>query len=185
MSTIDDVERTVAPILESSGLELVDVEMQARVVRVTVDRDGGVDLDAIGSATSAISRALDAADVVPGGRYELEVSSPGLERRLRRPEHFRRQLGVTVSVKTKPGVPGERRLEGRLAAADEHSIRLEGQGVEGGSRELSYGDIEKATTVFDWRAALAGRGRTEASPAGAETDQDDTDDDHTDESETR
>ena len=77
MSTMEKVERVVAPVVRSSGLELVDVEVQSGTVRITVDRPGGVDLDAIGSATSAISRALDDADAVPGGRYELRGVEPG------------------------------------------------------------------------------------------------------------
>ena len=156
MSTIDKVERVVAPVVLSSGLELIDVEVQSGTVRVTVDRSGGLDLEAIGSATSAISRALDEADAVPGGRYELEVSSPGLERRLRRPEHFKAHVGVAVSIKTKPGTAGERRIEGVIASADAEGIRIEGDGIEGGSRKLAYRDVDRAHTIFDWRAALAG-----------------------------
>ena len=156
MSTVDKVEHAVAPVVASSGLELVDVELAARTLRVTVDRPGGVDLDAIGTATTAISRALDAADVVPGGAYELEVSSPGLERRLRTAEHFRHQLGAVVTVRTKPGVEGDRRAEGRLVDAGDDAFRLEGDGLGPGGRTIAYRDVERAHTVFDWRAALAG-----------------------------
>ncbi len=157
MSTVGDIERAVAPAVAFHGLDLVDVEFQARLVRVTVDRPGGVDLDAIGAATSAISHALDTADAVPGGRYELEVSSPGVERRLRRPEHFRDQLGARVAVKTRPGVEGDRRVEGLLVAADDEGVRIEESTLPGGAREMRYEEIDKARTVFDWRAALAGR----------------------------
>ncbi len=156
MSTMEKVERVVAPVVRSSGLELVDVEVQSGTVRITVDRPGGVDLDAIGSATSAISRALDDADAVPGGRYELQVSSPGLERRLRRPEHFQAQIGAMVSIRTKPGTEGDRRIEGLIAAADEKAVRIDGDSLPGGHRTLSYGEVERAHTIFDWRAALAG-----------------------------
>jgi ribosome maturation factor RimP len=156
MSTIERVERVVAPVVESSGLELVDVEVRPGTVRVTVDRSGGVDLDTLGAATTAISRILDDTDAVPGGRYELEVSSPGVERRLRRPDHFQSHIGADVAVKTKPGVEGDRRVEGVLAEAGPHSFRVEGDLVPGGSREIAYADVERAHTVFDWRAALAG-----------------------------
>ncbi len=156
MNTIDRVERVVAPVVASSGLELVDVEVRPGTVRVTVDRSGGVDLDSLGTATTAISRVLDDADAVPGGRYELEVSSPGVEQRLRRPDHFQRHVGTTIAVKTKPGVDGERRLEGRLRAAGTDRFVIEGDLVPGGSRELAYDEVERAHTVFDWRAALAG-----------------------------
>ncbi|HLI45250.1 MAG TPA: ribosome maturation factor RimP [Acidimicrobiales bacterium] len=160
MGTIDRVERVVAPVVASSGLELVDVETRPGTVRVTVDRAGGVDLDTLGAVTGAISRALDEHDVVPGGRYELEVSSPGVERRLRRPDHFRAHVGASVAVRTRAGVDGLRRLEGVLTEAGEETFRLEGEAIPGGARELSYGDVERAHTVFDWRAALAGTGTT-------------------------
>lgn len=153
MSTVDKIERAVAPVVESSDLELVDVEFESRIVRVTVDREGGVDLESIGRLTSAVSRALDDADAVPGERYELEVSSPGLERRLRRPHHYMSRIGTELSVKTKPGVEGDRRLEGRLASADERGIRIELG--DGSIRQLAYDDVDRATTVFDWRAALS------------------------------
>ena len=156
MGTIDKLERVVAPVVAAAGLELVDVEVQAKTVRVTVDREGGVDLDAIGGATAAISRALDDVDPVPGGSYELEVSSPGLERRLRRPEHFGRHLGALVSVRTRPGTEGERRLEGTLVSSDDTGVRIEVAGREGEVRQISYDEIERAHTVFDWKTALAG-----------------------------
>ena len=87
-------------------------------LRVTVDRQGGVDLEAIASATRMISRELDHADPLPG-RYTLEVSSPGLERPLRTPEHFQRAVGDTLAVRTQPDVDGDRRVQGVLAAADD------------------------------------------------------------------
>lgn len=156
MSTVDDVERVVAPVIESAGLELVDVEVRPGHVKVTVDRDGGIDLDTIGSMTTQVSHALDRHDAVPGGRYELEVSSPGVERRLRRPDHYRRFLGETVAVRTRPGVDGERRLEGRLVEADDGGFILEGDTLADGRRSVAYSDVERAHTVFDWKAALAG-----------------------------
>lgn len=156
MSTVDRVERVVAPVVESSGLELVDVEISSGTVRITVDRPGGVDLESVGAVTGAISRALDADDPVPGGRYELEVSSPGVERRLRRPEHFQAQMGARVSVKTKPGTDGERRVEGVIVSAGDTRLTIAGDAFPDGKRTIAYADIERAHTVFDWRAALAG-----------------------------
>jgi ribosome maturation factor RimP len=156
MSTADDVERAVAPVVESAGLELVDVEVRPGHVKITVDRDGGVDLDSIGATTTQVSHALDRHDAVPGGRYELEVSSPGLERRLRKPEHYARFVGDDIAVRTRPGIEGQRRCEGRLVEAGAENFTLEGDGVEGGRRTLAYDEVERAHTVFDWRAALAG-----------------------------
>ena len=92
--------------------------LRSGVLLVTVDRDGGVDLEALTEANRAVSVVLDELDPIPG-RYTLEVSSPGVERTLRTPAHFVKAVGEQVTVKTRPQVPGERRLRGVLAAADE------------------------------------------------------------------
>jgi ribosome maturation factor RimP len=155
MGSDEDITRLVAPLLPGLGLELVDVEARPGLVRVTVDRPGGVDLDALAQASEVISAELDRADVVPGGPYELEVSSPGLERRLRTPAQFARALGAEVAVRTLPGVPGDRRVAGVLEAADEDGIVLVADDLPDGRRRVRYEEIERAHTVFDWRAALA------------------------------
>ncbi len=156
MSTAETVERVVAPVLLPLGIELVDVESHPGHLKITIDRSSGLDLAAIGQATGAISHALDAADAVPGGRYELEVSSPGVERRLRRPDHFARHVGSVVALRLRPGaVEGaERRIEGELLSADELGIVV---AVPPGrdAQSFAYEDLERAHTVFDWRAALA------------------------------
>jgi ribosome maturation factor RimP len=180
MGTSDDVERLAAPLLQSAGLELVDVEIRSGNIVVTVDREGGVDLDTLASVSKMISAAMDREGVGPSSRYELEVSSPGLERRLRRPEHFRRFVGQLISLRTLPGVDGERRLEGELSSADDDGIVVRAPGPADGCRRLSYSEIERAHTVFDWKAALASTGSqsahserrraSKASPAAKEQD---------------
>lgn len=90
------VRGVVEPMLVADGLELVDVTMAGGVLRVFVDRPGGIDLDTISDVTVRLSRLLDEHDPMPGP-YTLEVSSPGLERPLRTPEHFRRFVGSTVT----------------------------------------------------------------------------------------
>ena len=140
------VRGLVAPSLEDAGLELFDVELAGNVLRVTVDRDGGIDLDAVSEATQRISDVLDQNEDVIPGRYLLEVSSPGIERPLRRAEHFQRAVGSTVSVKlraTAATAEGERRLEGVLEAAGDDAVTV-------GGRTIAYGDIERARTRFVW-----------------------------------
>jgi ribosome maturation factor RimP len=154
MGSSDDVERIAAPILTAAGLELVDVELRSGNIIVTVDREGGIDLDTLAAASKAISAAIDREEAGPTGRYELEVTSPGLERRLRRPEHFQRFVGHQVALRTLPGTDGERRIEGEILAADDRGVVLSVPGLAEG-RRLAYGDIERAHTVFDWKAALA------------------------------
>jgi ribosome maturation factor RimP len=146
MSTAERVRSIVAPLLAERSLELYDLELAGGVVKVVVDRAGGVDMEAIGDATRAISRALDEHDPM-SGRYTLEVTSPGLERTLRTPAHFAGAVGTVVKVKAVAGVDGERRVEGTLVAADDDGVTLSADGVE---RHLRYDEIERARTVFDW-----------------------------------
>ena len=145
MSAANRVRRVVEPLLAGQGIELVDVEITGSTLRVTVERDGGIDLDGVAAATESVSAALDGDDSVEGP-YVLEVTSPGIERPLRLPQHFQRAVGSVVTVKTHPGIAGERRLEGVLEAADDRGIVVEG-------RAIAYGDIERARTTFEWGPA--------------------------------
>jgi ribosome maturation factor RimP len=141
------VSHLVEPICDDLSVELVDVEHAGGVLRVTVDRDGGVDIDCISLITRELSRALDRDDPIPG-RYTLEVSSPGLERPLRRRAHFTRAAGQRIKVKTKPHVEGERRVEGLLQEVTEDGIEVVAD--DGSARSLRFEDIERANTVFVW-----------------------------------
>ena len=151
MDPADVVRDLVVPLLKGTDLELYDVEIGAGVLRILLDRPSGVDLEAISLATTAISDAVDLADPLPGGQYTLEVSSPGLERPLRRPEHFQRSIGATVAIKTRPGVEGDRRLQGMLASVDEDGIDLKTQ--DGAVHRLRYEDVDRARSVFEWGPA--------------------------------
>jgi ribosome maturation factor RimP len=147
MSVVEAVRDVVAPLVENQGLELVDVEANGGLVRIYIDRPGGIDLDAITEATEVISRALDDRDPMPGS-YTLEVSSPGLERPLTTPAHFQRFVGSQVKVRVQARGEAERRLEGLLTAADEQGIAVEtGAGT---TERVTYRDIERARTTFDW-----------------------------------
>ena len=147
-------------MVADAGLELVDVEMKSGVLQVTVDREGGVDLEALTDANRAVSTLLDELDPIPG-RYSLEVSSPGIERPLRTPAHFAKALGATVTVKTRPQVPGERRLRGTLLASDDEGFTLAVEGSDDEPVRLAYSDIDRARTVFVW-----GGQDTPGNPAG-------------------
>jgi ribosome maturation factor RimP len=158
---MDDLTDALSPVLAELGLDLVDVEVTGRVVRVLVDRDGGVDLDALASANRAVSVELDRLDPMPG-RYTLEVSSPGVERRLRTPAHFARAVGETVTVRTHPDTTDVRRLQGVLATTDDDGVVLE---TGDGQVRIAYEQIERARTVFEWGPKPApGKG---PKPAGA------------------
>ena len=157
MSVTDRVRAIVEPLLSERELELYDIEQSGSVLRITADGPGGVSLDALGEVSKVISRALDDADPVPG-RYTLEVSSPGVERRLRIPAHFQRALGETVAIRTHPGVD-PRRVKGELVAADDRGLTVR-QTDDDSELRLGYDDIERARTVFDWGGPAPKPGKT-------------------------
>ena len=146
------VRAVVEQPLSEAGFEVVDVERKGPVLAVTVDllvgsdrhrdRPEGIDLEAVTEATRLVNTLLDTNDLL-GAQTTLEVSSPGIERPLRTPEHFRRFIGTEVAVKLRPGAEGERRLSGPLEAADDEGVVVAG-------RRLAYADIDKARTVFVW-----------------------------------
>ena len=159
----DELFAQLQPVMAAANLELVDVELRSGVLLVTVDRDGGVDLEALTDANRAVSSLLDELDPIPG-RFTLEVSSPGVERTLRTPAHFVKAIGETVTVKTRPQVPGDRRLRGALVAADEGGLTVAVDGGPEGGVRLSYSDIDKARTVFVW-GPERGSGGSKATPS--------------------
>ena len=144
------VADAVAPVLDELGLLLHDVEHSGTSIRVVIDREGGVDVDLLAAATRAISRLMDELDPIDG-HYTLEVSSPGLERPLRTPAHFARAVGADVTVKTRPGTEGERRVEGAVQAADDDGFTV--VLADGGTRRIGYDQVEKARTTFAWGPA--------------------------------
>ena len=145
-STVERVRAVVEPVVAAADLELYDVELASPILRVLVDKAGGVDLAVLGEVTRAVSEALDADDPLPG-RYTLEVSSPGLERKLRTPAHYAAALGKKVRVRTVAGTEGERRVEGTLTAADDDGITV---ATGEGERRLAHDEVERAKTVFEW-----------------------------------
>jgi ribosome maturation factor RimP len=144
-----DAEALIRPVIEGGGLEVVDVtfgrEGGRRVLRVTVDRDGGVDLDTISELSEKVSRRLDLVGFEPGP-YALEVTTPGIERPLRRPQDFRRAVGQRVRVKTGGDV-----LEGELRDAEDDEIKI---ATGDGERRVVLDAVASARTVADWDAEL-------------------------------
>ena len=165
MDTVGRVRELVEPSVAEAGAEIYDLELNGGVLKLTLDRPGGIDIGVIGSVTRTVSRLLDDADPI-AGEYTLEVSSPGLERSLRTPVHFRGAVGETVTVKTRPGVEGDRRIKGRLSGADDSGFDVE---VDGGApRRLAYVDVERVRTVFEWDAKpKPGKTKEPAAKSGA------------------
>ena len=168
-TTSDALSSVIAPVLAPLGLHLYDVELagasgRARTLRVLVERADGapVDLDVITSATEALSPVLDTdpgADRILRGAYTLEVSSPGLERPLRRPDHWRSVVGDLVSVKARSRGDGDgavERFRGTVSGVDEHGAVLD---VDGAERRVEFDDVTQARTVFEWGPAPKPGGR--------------------------
>ncbi len=157
-AVIERVTRMVAPLLVDLKLDLYDIEFRGGVLRITLDTPpgspGGVDIDTISLVTRMISRDFDHDDPMPGS-YTLEVTSPGLERTLRTPAHFQRELGKTVAFRLRDvGVGGDRRAQGTLVSATDTdcTIALD-QPVNGEiERTIAYTQIDRAKTVFVWAA---------------------------------
>jgi ribosome maturation factor RimP len=150
-----EVEAMVRPVVEAAGLELVEAslirERGRRILRVTVDREGGVDLDTLGTVSERVSRRLDLEGFDPGP-YDLEVSSPGVERPLREPRDFARMVGEKVRVRTSRPISGSRTLRGTIAAADDRVVSIS---TEVGEQIVAYDDIVAARTMFEWGPSRA------------------------------
>ena len=142
-------DTTLRPMLSSLGLELYDVEFSAGTLNVVVNRAGGVDLESLTKANRTISEWLDANDPI-AGRFTLDVSSPGLERRLRTPAHFSSAVGELVTLRELRDGEPTRRLEGTLVSVDGSSLTIDDNDI--GKVTVALDAIERARTVFAWGA---------------------------------
>ena len=137
------VVEVIEPVVTAAGYDLEEVGLsragRRHVVRVLVDADGGINLDGVAVVSRAISDALDAAeeagDEVLAGEYQLEVSSPGVDRPLTQPRHWRRNVGRLVAVNG---------LTGRLTAADDDGIVLD-------DREIRYADLGPGKVQIEFK----------------------------------
>lgn len=146
------LEELIGDYLGAERLELDDLEMlgqgRGRILRVVIDGPE-VGVDHLAELSRGISRLLDHESDLDGS-YTLEVTSPGLERKLRRPAHYRKSVGKEITVKTRTEVEGLRRHEGVLVASDDDGIVLE---VDGKSRRIEFDQVGSARTVFRWERA--------------------------------
>ncbi len=158
MEIRDRVITLVEPILAEQGLELVDVEHRreghGQVVRLLVDREGGVDLETLSRLSRELSDVLDGEEPIPG-TYTLEVSSPGIHRPLRRPEHFVGYLGKKVRVCCRAPQNGQRNFLGTLAAVTAGGVTLRSDG--GAESYIEFANIDKANYEHEFTAADFGK----------------------------
>lgn len=135
--------------LATLGLELDDLRVSGRgrrLLRVTIDRRGGVDVEAIADASRTLSRRLDEMDPFDGP-YSLEVTSPGLERSLRRRRHYAKSIGRDVAVNTSVEVAGSRHHRGVLETVGKDDFVVT---VDGVPRRIAFGQVKAAKTRFEW-----------------------------------
>ena len=155
------IDRTVSRIWEAAtqigngeGMEVVDVELRpegsrrGRVLRLYLDKHGGLNIDELGRVSRQLSELLDTQDIVEGS-YTLEVSSPGINRPLKKPEHFQRFIGKRIRVRTGDMIEGRRSFLGILNEVTGEKIKIE---VEGKQYEIPFSMIEKSNYEHDWSA---------------------------------
>jgi len=154
MSVEETVEQLLGPVLETINVDLVDVDYKGGNLKVVVNRVDGVDTATLVQVNRLVSPLLDQHDPIPG-RYTLEVTSPGLERRLRRLKHYTDAIGEQVVIKLFPE-RDVRRLRGELTAVGEDWVTVTVTEIDGvelttpESRDVVLADISSARTVFEW-----------------------------------
>jgi ribosome maturation factor RimP len=146
------IEEIAQRVTESEGMELVEVEIKGggnqRFVRISIDKPAGVTHADCELVSLQVGTILDVEDVVPGGRYTLEVSSPGVERKLLKPGDYQRFQGKKAAVKLRDEIEGRRLWEGTLAGFEEGSVALE---VEPGKTiRFPFEQVQKAHLKFEW-----------------------------------
>lgn len=143
----NELRDLLEPTIERLGYELADLEVRlggrGGLVRVTIDRPEGIDLNDCQKVSHAVSALLDVADPVPD-QYDLEVTSPGLDRKLTKIEHFQRFEGEVVKVKMRFPIAGRRRFRGTLLSSNDENIVVV---VDGESHSLPLAKIDTARLV--------------------------------------
>lgn len=148
-SLVDRLWAEVESYVDAEHIELDDLEVlgegPSRIIRITLDGEA-LGVDRIADIARGLSRIFDDLDPFDGA-YTLEVTSPGLERKLRRPRHFEKAVGSEIKVKTFGPLDGERTHSGTLVAATDTSFTVD---VDETQREIPYDAVASARTVFVW-----------------------------------
>jgi len=147
--TGDEIQKLLEPTIERLGFELTDLDVRLSgkggLLRLTIDKPDGIDLDDCEKVSHAASALLDVEDPV-AGEYNLEVSSPGLDRKLTKVEHFQRFEGETLKITMRFPIVGRRRFRGKLVSSNDENIVVE---VDGEAHSLPLAMIDTARLVPD------------------------------------
>ena len=153
-ATVGRLWELAAPLAENEGMEIVDIELRhersrgGRVLRLYLDKAGGPTVDDLSRVSRQLSELLDGQDVVSGA-YTLEVSSPGINGPLKRPEHFARYIGKRVRIRTRDLIGGRRSFLGILQDVAGESITV---AQEGTCYDIPFAAIERSNYEHDWSA---------------------------------
>jgi len=168
---IQRVRGIIEPIASDLDLDLYDLEQRGGTLRVTIDAPvgskDGLDMEKLALATRLISRQMDHEDPIPG-KYTLEVTTPGVERTLRLPQHFQREIGKAITIRLADVDAEQRRFEGLLVAADETTATVRvGDPAEAVDRVVELTSIDRARTVFVWgpQPKPGGKGTSKKKPS--------------------
>lgn len=164
-AVVEQVWRIADPLVTGEGMEIVDIEYRREghgtVLRFYIDREGGVTLDDLTPVSRRLGHVLEAESAVPGA-YTLEVSSPGINRRLRQPDHFRRYIGKRVRVRTVAPCAGRRSFVGSLDAVEANGIVI---GLDNsGTQFVEFENIAQANYEHQFDAQAKQRRVTRTEP---------------------
>ena len=149
---LDNIYEIADRVARPSAIEIVEIELlgagASRVLRVSIDKEGGVSHGDCESVSRELSEALDAGSVIPGeAAYQLEVSSPGVERRLSRPRDFERFVGQKIKVSLREPIDGAKRYEGSLTSFNDGLVTL---ATPEKTVAIPFDLISKANLKFEW-----------------------------------
>jgi len=149
--SIAKIEEIAQQIAAADGLEVVEVELKGsgrnQLVRIYIDKPQGVTHADCESVSQQVGDVLDADNIMPG-HYTLEVSSPGVERKLKKWKDFERFQGQRVRVVLREPIEGVKHFEGVLQTAKDGALRVETQG--GKSVQIPFDQVDRANLKFDW-----------------------------------
>ena len=155
----DEITAIVSAAGAAESIEVVDVELRgagaSRLLRVFIDKPGGVTHGDCETISRELSAALDERDVIPDGPYHLEVSSPGVERKLSKPRDFERFAGQKVKIVLREPVDGHKTWEGTLSGFKDGIVSIATSGAATGAatgKDVSFGidQVSKANLKFEW-----------------------------------
>jgi ribosome maturation factor RimP len=154
LETVERIREIADRVAADFGVEVVEVELKgggkARTLRIFIDKPEGVSVDDCANVSREVGTILDVEDVVPGGQYTLEVSSPGLDRKLLKPADYERFTGSLVKLQTRDAINGSRHFQGRLQGFRDGRIALEipaRKKVPASQMEVELSNVEKANLV--------------------------------------